>query len=125
MVCSSPLFTFCSFFIFIFSSSLLFSLNVSLFPSSLLSLLLPLPSKFFLWIPPSPLLPSSLLSLPLSFFSSPLSPPSPSSSQFLSWARKSNQNINVRAAFIHVIGDLIQSIGVVIAGYIIWFKVRQ
>ena len=32
-------------------------------------------------------------------------------------------NINVRAAFIHVIGDLIQSIGVVIAGYIIWFKV--
>lgn len=33
-------------------------------------------------------------------------------------------NINVQAAFIHVIGDLIQSIGVVIAGYIIWFKVR-
>ncbi len=32
-------------------------------------------------------------------------------------------NINVQAAFIHVIGDLIQSIGVVIAGYIIWFKV--
>jgi len=37
--------------------------------------------------------------------------------------RNSEQNINVRAAFIHVIGDLIQSIGVVIAGYIIWFKV--
>ena len=35
----------------------------------------------------------------------------------------SEENINVRAAFIHVIGDLIQSIGVVIAGYIIWFKV--
>ena len=33
------------------------------------------------------------------------------------------ENINVHAAFIHVIGDLIQSIGVVIAGYIIWFKV--
>ena len=32
-------------------------------------------------------------------------------------------NINVRAAFIHVIGDLIQSIGVVIAAYIIRFKV--
>ena len=37
--------------------------------------------------------------------------------------KKSVENINVRAAFIHVIGDLIQSIGVVIAGYIIWFKV--
>ena len=33
------------------------------------------------------------------------------------------ENINVQAAFIHVIGDLIQSVGVVIAGYIIWFKV--
>ncbi|XP_064396807.1 probable proton-coupled zinc antiporter SLC30A4 [Halichondria panicea] len=32
------------------------------------------------------------------------------------------ENINVRAAFVHVIGDLIQSIGVVIAGYIIWFR---
>ena len=32
-------------------------------------------------------------------------------------------NINVKAAFIHVIGDLFQSVGVVIAGYIIWFKV--
>ena len=32
------------------------------------------------------------------------------------------QNINVRAAFIHVIGDLIQSVGVVIAGYIIKFE---
>ena len=40
--------------------------------------------------------------------------------------KKSNNsavNINVRAAFIHVIGDLIQSIGVVLAGYVIWFKV--
>jgi zinc transporter 2 len=35
--------------------------------------------------------------------------------------RKKHKNINVRAAFIHVIGDLIQSIGVVIAGYIIKF----
>ncbi len=32
-------------------------------------------------------------------------------------------NINVQAAFIHVIGDLIQSIGVVIAGYVIYFTV--
>ena len=39
-------------------------------------------------------------------------------------ARKENPvNINVRAAYIHVIGDLIQSIGVVIAGYIIWIWV--
>ena len=38
--------------------------------------------------------------------------------------RKKEQNMNVRAAFIHVIGDLFQSVGVVIAGYIIWFKVR-
>ena len=37
--------------------------------------------------------------------------------------KRSVENINVRAAFIHVIGDLIQSIGVVIAGYVIWFKV--
>ncbi|XP_071520960.1 proton-coupled zinc antiporter SLC30A2-like isoform X2 [Panulirus ornatus] len=36
--------------------------------------------------------------------------------------RSSNSNnINVRAAFIHVIGDLIQSIGVLIAAYIIRF----
>ncbi|CAI7999527.1 Zinc transporter 2 [Geodia barretti] len=36
-----------------------------------------------------------------------------------------NKNINVHAAFIHVVGDLIQSIGIVIAGYIIWFKPRM
>ena len=39
--------------------------------------------------------------------------------------RENVENINVRAAFVHVIGDLIQSIGVVIAGYIIWFRVSQ
>ena len=33
-------------------------------------------------------------------------------------------NINVRAAFIHVIGDLIQSVGILIAAFIIYFKVR-
>ncbi len=37
--------------------------------------------------------------------------------------QESSENINVRAAFVHVIGDLIQSIGVVIAGYIIWIRV--
>ncbi|CAH1797934.1 unnamed protein product [Owenia fusiformis] len=31
-------------------------------------------------------------------------------------------NVNVRAAFIHVIGDFIQSIGVMIAAFIIYFK---
>ena len=36
---------------------------------------------------------------------------------------KKHTNINVRAAFIHVIGDLFQSIGVVVAAYIIRFKV--
>ena len=36
---------------------------------------------------------------------------------------KKHTNINVRAAFIHVIGDLFQSIGVVAAAYIIRFKV--
>ena len=32
-------------------------------------------------------------------------------------------NINVRAAFIHVLGDLIQSLGVLIAAFIIKFNV--
>lgn len=34
-----------------------------------------------------------------------------------------SNNINVRAAFIHVLGDLIQSIGVLIAAYIIRYYV--
>lgn len=33
-----------------------------------------------------------------------------------------DENVNVRAAFVHVIGDLFQSIGVLIAATIIWFK---
>ena len=33
------------------------------------------------------------------------------------------ENINVRAAFIHVIGDLLQSIGVLIAALLVYFKV--
>lgn len=32
-------------------------------------------------------------------------------------------NINVRAAFIHVIGDFIQSLGVLIAAFVIYYKV--
>ncbi|XP_068715817.1 proton-coupled zinc antiporter SLC30A2-like isoform X1 [Montipora foliosa] len=32
------------------------------------------------------------------------------------------QNINVRAAFIHVLGDIVQSVGVLIAAYVIKFK---
>lgn len=35
------------------------------------------------------------------------------------------ENINVRAAFIHVIGDFIQSIGILIASYIIYYKVKK
>jgi len=35
----------------------------------------------------------------------------------------SKKNINVRAAFIHVLGDFIQSIGVFIAALVIYFKV--
>lgn len=34
-----------------------------------------------------------------------------------------SSNINVRAAFIHVLGDLIQSIGVLIAAYVIRYYV--
>ena len=33
-------------------------------------------------------------------------------------------NINVRAAFIHALGDLMQSIGVLTAAFIIYFKVK-
>ena len=33
------------------------------------------------------------------------------------------KNINIKAAFIHVIGDLLQSVGVLIAAFVIYFKV--
>ena len=36
---------------------------------------------------------------------------------------KPNENINVRAAIIHVIGDFVQSIGVLLAAILIKFKV--
>jgi len=34
----------------------------------------------------------------------------------------SHANINVKAAFIHAVGDLIQSVGVLLAAILIWFK---
>jgi len=37
----------------------------------------------------------------------------------------SKKNINVRAAFIHVLGDFIQSIGVFVAALVIYFKVQR
>lgn len=37
---------------------------------------------------------------------------------------KKASNINVRAAFIHVLGDLCQSVGVLVAAIIIYFKVK-
>ena len=33
-------------------------------------------------------------------------------------------NINVTAASIHVIGDFLQTLGVLITSYIVWFRVR-
>ena len=38
-------------------------------------------------------------------------------------AHKEKTNINVRAAFIHVIGDFLQSLGVLVAALIIYYKV--
>ena len=35
---------------------------------------------------------------------------------------QAKENINVRAAFIHVVGDFLQSLGVFIAALIIYFK---
>lgn len=36
---------------------------------------------------------------------------------------KKETNINIRAAFVHVIGDLLQSVGVLVAAFVIYFKV--
>lgn len=36
--------------------------------------------------------------------------------------KRSEDSMAVRAAFIHVLGDLVQSIGVIIAGAVIWAK---
>lgn len=38
---------------------------------------------------------------------------------------KLKKDLNVRAAFIHVLGDLVQSVGVFIAALMIYFKVCQ
>jgi zinc transporter 2 len=38
--------------------------------------------------------------------------------------RSKQNNINVRAAVIHVLGDLIQSIGVLLSAFVIKFYVR-
>ena len=35
------------------------------------------------------------------------------------------ENINVRAAFIHVIGDFVQSLGVLVAAIVIYYKVKR
>lgn len=40
-------------------------------------------------------------------------------------SRDDAQNINVRAAYIHVIGDFIQSFGVLVASLVIYFKVNM
>jgi len=37
----------------------------------------------------------------------------------------SSANINVRAAYIHVLGDIIQSLGVLIAAIIVYYKVSS
>ncbi|XP_014668620.1 PREDICTED: zinc transporter 2-like [Priapulus caudatus] len=37
-------------------------------------------------------------------------------------SKKKPMNVNVRAAFIHVLGDLVQSIGVMVAAIVIYFK---
>eukprot|EP00808_Paulinella_micropora_P003506 g67138.t1 len=37
-------------------------------------------------------------------------------------ALKSNHNINVHAAFLHVLGDAVQSVGVMIAAALIWYR---
>ena len=39
-----------------------------------------------------------------------------------SFEAKDKENINVKAAFIHVIGDFVQSLGVLTAALIIFFK---
>lgn len=40
-----------------------------------------------------------------------------------SHSNSTGENINVRAAFIHVIGDFLQSFGVLLAAVVIYYKV--
>ena len=44
---------------------------------------------------------------------------------FLSGRRAQQANASVRAAFVHVVGDLLQSISVLVSAIIIFFKVRE
>lgn len=43
--------------------------------------------------------------------------------QALPEVKVQQKNINIKAALIHVIGDLLQSVGVLIAAFVIYFKV--
>lgn len=43
----------------------------------------------------------------------------------LSGQRTQQANASVRAAFVHVVGDLLQSISVLISAFIIYFKVSD
>lgn len=43
---------------------------------------------------------------------------------FLSGRQAQQANASVRAAFVHVVGDLLQSISVLVSAIIIFFKVR-
>lgn len=43
---------------------------------------------------------------------------------FLPGRRAQQANASVRAAFVHVLGDLLQSISVLVSAIIIFFKVR-
>lgn len=40
-------------------------------------------------------------------------------------AKKAQENASVRAAFVHVIGDLLQSVSVLVSALIIFFRVRS
>ena len=40
-------------------------------------------------------------------------------------AKHKSSNINVKAAFVHVVGDFCQSVGVLVAAIIIYFKVSE
>jgi Co/Zn/Cd efflux system component len=50
-----------------------------------------------------------------------------SSSSFASFVGFSNEqdNINVRAAALHVVGNLVQSVGVILASVVVWYAHRH
>jgi len=49
-------------------------------------------------------------------------PDAPPKKSFMDMLHDSEQNINVRAAMIHVIGDAVQSVGVMLAAAVIWIR---